>query len=270
MLIDTHCHLDAAEFDADRDAVANAALAGAVELIVVPAVYRPNFAEVIALAEQYSHCAYALGIHPMYILQSHPADITYLAELIEARLSTDKPPVAVGEIGLDYFVEGLDKDRQEYFFVEQLKLAKRFELPVILHVRRSVDEVLKFLRRFKLNGGIAHAFNGSYQQAQAFIDLGFKLGFGGAMTYTRALNIRKLASMLPLEAIVLETDAPDIPPEWLGKDGRNSPQELKKIAQVLADLRGQKLSEIALKTGFNAVQALPKIAQLCTRPQVLL
>ena len=262
-LIDTHCHLDAAEFDADRDAVARSAYNSGVSGIIVPAVERANFDAVCNLAEQHAHCVPALGIHPMYVDNAQPEDLELLADLIEK-----KQPVAVGEIGLDFFVQGFDRERQEYYFSEQLKLARRFDLPVILHVRRAIDDILKHLRRIGVKGGIAHAFNGSLQQADEFIKLGFKLGFGGAMTYSRALKIRQLAATLPLQAIVLETDAPDIAPEWIGSGGRNSPDQLAKIAQVLADLRGLKLVEVAEFTTQNALAAMPKIAQLCTPPHV--
>ena len=267
MFIDTHCHLDASEFDKDRDVVALAALGSGVSVIVVPAVERANFERVSRLAEQHAHCAIALGIHPMYVDNAQPDDLFYLAELI-----AEKQPVAIGEIGLDFFVEGCNRERQEYYFVEQLKLARQFDLPVILHVRRAIDDILKHLRQIKVKGGIAHAFNGSRQQADEFIKLGFKLGFGGAMTYPRALKIRELAATLPLEAIVLETDAPDIPPEWLGLQGRNSrrnsPDQLPKIAQVLADLRGLKLMQVAEITTQNAFNALPKLADLYTPAHV--
>ena len=259
IFIDTHCHLDAAEFDADRDAVARSAYASGVNGIIVPAVERANFAAVCRLAAQYAYCVPALGIHPMYVDNAQPQDLELLAELIE-----QQQPVAVGEIGLDFFVEGFNRERQEYYFGEQLKLAHRFDLPVILHVRRAIDDILKHLRLIGVTGGIAHAFNGSRQQADEFIKLGFKLGFGGAMTYSRALKIRQLAATLPLESMVLETDAPDIAPEWVGSGGRNSPDQLVKIAQVLADLRGLKLAEVAEITTQNALAAMPKIAQLCT------
>jgi TatD DNase family protein len=264
VFIDTHCHLDAGEFAADRDAVALAALQNGVSMIVVPAVERANFSAVCKLADQHAHCAIALGIHPLYVDGAQADDVQFLAALVEKKLSGAKQPVAIGEIGLDFFVEGYIRERQEYYFVEQLKLARQFDLPVILHVRRSVDDVLKHLRKIKVRGGIAHAFNGSRQQADMLIDLGFKLGFGGAMTYPRALKIRELAATLPLESMVLETDAPDIPPEWLGHDGRNSPDQLPKIAQVLADLRGIKRSEVAEITTKNALDILPKLSQLCT------
>ncbi len=268
MLIDSHCHLDAPEFDSDRDAVAQAAKQAGVGAIVVPAVSRENFQQVIQLSARHPHCCYALGIHPMYVDGAQPSDLTQLKNLIQQHIAS-KQLVAVGEIGLDFFVTQENRETQEYFFSEQLKIAQAVGLPVILHVRKAVDDVLKHLRRHNVTGGIAHAFNGSAQQAEAFIELGFKLGFGGAMTYPRALRIRELAKKLPLESIVLETDAPDIPPEWVGSKGRNAPAELIKIAQVLADLRGLKMSQIIEKTGENIYMVLPKMADLYTPLKVL-
>lgn len=270
MLIDTHCHLDAPEFDRDRDQAARSALQSGVGIIVVPGVERSNFELVCQLAEQHAHCAYALGIHPLFVGRAEPQDLQLLDELIRQKLETEKPPVAVGEIGLDFFIEGYDKAQQEYYFTEQLKIARKYDLPVILHVRKSSDDVLKHLRRIKVRGGIAHAFNGSRQQADKFIEMGFKLGFGGAMTYERALRIRELARTLPLDSIVLETDAPDIPPEWLGHKGRNTPDQLARIAEVLADLREENRAEVAETTAKNAFVALPKLGQLYTPPQVQL
>ena len=155
--------------------------------------------------------------------------------------------------------------------LRQLELAREFELPVILHVRRSADTLLKHLRTIKVRGGIAHAFNGSEQQALAFVGLGFRLGFGGAMTFERALQIRRLAQTLPMSAIVLETDAPDSPPRWLyrtaaqraaGETSRNEPGELPRIAATLAELRGLTLAELAAATSANARTALPGLARL--------
>ena len=270
MLIDTHCHLDAAEFNADRDAVAQEAKRVGVGKIVVPAVARENFQTVIDLAHQYSHCFIALGIHPMYVDKAHPSDLTLLKQLVAEQSAHDNPKiVAIGEIGLDFFVTQQNRETQEYFFIEQLKMAQTFELPVILHVRRAIDDVLKQLRRYQVVGGIAHAFNGSQQQAETFSQLGFKLGFGGAMTYSRALKIRELAKNLPIDSIVLETDAPDIAPEWMGAKGRNSPTELIKIAQILADIRGVEVAQIIENTGKNAMQILPKLAGLYTPLKVL-
>lgn len=259
MLVDSHCHLDAAEFDVDRTAVISAAIAAGVEMMVVPAVHRETFAPVLRLPQLHPQCACALGIHPMYVERSTPDDLEALKSLLD-----DPRVVAVGEIGLDFFVEGYDRALQEFYFVEQLKLAKAFDLPVILHVRRSIDIILKYLRIYKVRGGIAHAFNGSEQQAQEFIKLGFKLGFGGAMTYPRATKLRQLAAQLPLEAMVLETDAPDMAPEWLGHGRRNSPEQLPLIARVLAELRCIEIAQMIDTTGRNVLQVLPKLAHLCT------
>lgn len=253
MLIDSHCHLDAAEFDADRDAVQAAALVAGVGRIVVPGVAVDGFERLKTSVARYPGCFAAYGIHPLYVMQAADADL----EVLRRWLQTEKP-VAVGEIGLDFYVPGIDPARQELFFVEQLKLARTFDLPVILHVRRAVDQVLKQLRRIRVSGGIAHAFNGSRQQADEFIKLGFKLGFGGAMTYAGSTRIRALAATLPLDSIVLETDAPDMAPAWLN-GGRNSPAELPRIAAVLAELRGLPVPEIAERTSANALAALPNI-----------
>ena len=253
MLIDTHCHLDAAEFDADREAVHAAARAAGVETIVVPAVEVSAFARTRETVLRYPGCVAAYGIHPLYVMQAADDDLAALRQWLLA-----ERPVAVGEIGLDLYVADIDPARQEYFFVEQLRLARDFDLPVLLHVRRAVDVVLKQLRRFKVRSGIAHAFNGSRQQADEFIKLGFALGFGGAMTYDGSTRIRELARHLPLEAIVLETDAPDIPPAWLN-GGRNTPAELPRIAAVLAELRELPVAELVQRTAANARAVLPGI-----------
>lgn len=257
MLIDTHCHLDAAEYDADRDAVAARAQEAGVGRVVVPAVAAFNFQATMD-CRRYAGVAIALGMHPMYVHVHREEHLALLDEAIRK-----ERPVAVGEIGLDRFQSRIDRpgvhdediERQEFFFVEQLKLAAKYELPVLLHIRRANDQILKQLRRIKVPGGIAHAFNGSMQQAQEYLKLGFKLGFGGAMTYTRATSLRKLAMELPLESIVLETDGPDIPPEWIAKQ-RNEPAELPRIAQVLADLRGIGVEEVAKRTTENAEAVL--------------
>ena len=269
-LIDTHCHMDAPELAHDVDAMRALARTRGVAQLVIPAVDVHNFAAVQALARRHRD-AYALGIHPMCTPGAGAADLDTLAHWLERSLS-DPHLVAVGEIGLDYFVEGLDAAHQEHLFDAQLELAQRFGLPVLLHVRRSVDRVLKGVRAVPGLVGIAHAFNGSLQQAEAFIGRGFKLGFGGAMTHERALQLRRLARDLPLESIVLETDSPDIPPHWLYKtaaeraagsaQGRNTPAELPRIAQVLADLRGLPVAELARQTTANALQVLPRLQGL--------
>lgn len=253
MLIDTHCHLDAAEFDADRDAVYAAAIGAGVERLVVPAVAVDGFFKTKTVVEYFPGCGAAYGIHPLYVMQAAETDLAMLRDWL-----VWEKPLAVGEIGLDHFVTDIDPARQEYFFVEQLKLAREFDLPVLLHVRRAVDQVLKQLRQFRVRGGIAHAFNGSRQQAEEFIKLGFVLGFGGAMTFSGSTRIRDLAATLPIASMVLETDAPDIPPAWLN-GGRNAPVELSHIAKVLADLRGMSVDEVIAATASNARRILPGI-----------
>ena len=271
--IDTHCHLDefadhggAALADAER---ARAAQAG-VAHCVLPAVELANLQAVRDLAHRHGD-SYALGIHPLFTPVAGDEDLPALARALE-QYQDDPRLVAVGETGLDLFVPHLDLGRQQHFYRAQLQLARRFDLPVILHVRRSADQLLKALRELPVRGGIAHAFNGSLQQAQAFIDLGFKLGFGGAVTFDRALQLRRLATELPLDALVVETDAPDIPPHWLyvtaaeraaGRPpARNTPAQLPRIGAVVAQLRGLSSTELAHATRANACAALPRLAEL--------
>jgi TatD DNase family protein len=273
MWIDTHCHLDAPEFAPDVDAVRARAAAAGVVHCVLPAVAPANFDTVRTLAHRHGD-AYALGIHPLCTASASDEDLAALDGAL-AMHRDDPRLVAVGEIGLDYFVPGLDGPRQERFYQEQLALARRYGLPVLLHVRRSADQLLKHLRRAGVTG-IAHAFNGSAQQAGEFVRLGFKLGFGGTVTYERALQVRRLARELPLSAIVLETDAPDIPPHWLYRtaqeraggaaQGRNEPGELPRIAGVLAGLRGIAPAELADAACRNACAALPRLGGLLPKP----
>jgi len=268
MWIDTHCHLDAPEFADSLDAIIQRAADKNVKAILLPAVKAADCLHVKELAHQYSQqipgLVYTLGIHPLYTNQAQECDIQILEKHIVDSLS-DPRFVGVGEIGLDYFVEDLDPHRQEFFFNAQLDLAQKYQLPVILHVRRSQDTILKALRRRNIPSGIAHAFNGSFQQAEQFIELGFKLGFGGAATYERALQIRRLLKELPLDSIVTETDAPDIPPAWLREEGIpfNEPAFLPRIAKELAEVRG--VSDVAFSTNAwrNAMQALPRWSALC-------
>lgn len=275
--IDTHCHLDAAEFAADLDVVRARAAAGQVAHCVLPAVTVGNFDAVRVLAHRFSD-SYALGIHPLCVPGAQDGDLLALDAELVRRLS-DPRLVALGEIGLDYFVPALAqsplRERQECFYREQLKLARRHGLPVLLHVRRSADKLLRHLRELLPQGGwkgIAHAFNGSEQQAMEFIKLGFKLGFGGAVTFGPARQLRRLAAELPLDVLVLETDAPDIPPHWLyttaaqraagQAQGRNEPGELPRIAGVVAQLRGMPVEALAAATTANALAALPRLRAL--------
>jgi TatD DNase family protein len=275
MWTDTHCHLDAPEFDPARAAAQrDEARALGVAHCVIPAVERNNWATVRALAHRLGD-AYALGIHPLYVPQAQDEDLDALEAALTAHRD-DPRLVAVGEIGLDFFVPALNepamRERQMHFYRAQLRLARKHGLPVILHVRRSADALLKGLRELPTGGGIAHAFNGSAQQAQAFIDQGFALGFGGALTFEPARQLRRLATELPLDALVLETDAPDIPPQWLYAtaseravgvpQGVNHPRELPRIGAVLAGLRGLGAEALAHATSANARRVLPRLAAL--------
>lgn len=285
--IDSHCHLDAPEFLADRSEVLKRAQEAGVQWCVMPAVQAKDFAALQDMAKSFVQ-PYALGIHPLFVPQAQAEDLLHLEDCIQKALIvsdagniTDPRLVAVGEIGLDFFVPNLCepemRKKQLFFYHAQLKLAEKYKLPVILHVRKSADQLLSGLRRFQIRGGIAHAFNGSLQQAKAFIDLGFVLGFGGTLTFDRALQIRRLATQLSLSNIVLETDAPDIPPHWLYRtqserqlgaiqisQNRNEPCQLPKIAEVLAQLRNESLSEIAQATVQNTLRVLPQLQSLQT------
>jgi len=264
MWIDTHCHLDAHEFGAESLDVARRAGAAGVSMIVIPAVERGNFKVVAQLAADAPNVSYALGIHPICVPQAEESDLALLRSEVEKALA-DPKFVAIGEIGLDFFIpmlcEPAMREKQDHFFREQLRIARDFGLPVLMHVRRSQDQVLKHVRQIRPPGGIAHAFNGSFQQAQIYIDLGFKLGFGGAMTFTRALQIRRLATQLPLGAIVLETDAPDISPAWI-HPSRNSPEQLPAIGAALAEMRGLTEHQIKVASHASALVALPRLAPL--------
>lgn len=274
---DTHCHLDAPEFDGVAADIHARATAAGVGQAVLQSVGVFDFGAVRELAHRFEW-SYALGIHPLFVPRAEEDDLVALdAELTLRR--GDPRLVAVGEIGLDYFVPALQtepmRERQEHFYRTQLKLAKKHGLPVILHVRRSADKLLRHLRELQPEGGwhgIGHAFNGSTQQAEEFIKLGFKLGFGGALTFDTAQQIRRLATGLPLESLVLETDAPDIPPQWLYRtaaeraagqpQGRNEPAELPRIGAVLAGLRGITPEALRDATTANALAALPRLKAL--------
>lgn len=267
--VDTHCHLDAPEFAHEVEDLVSRARDAGVRRLVLPAVRVDDAPRVRELAHAFDS-VYALGIHPLCVGEAADSDLDRLAQLL-SQWKDDPRLVAVGEIGLDHFVPDLDRERQFRFYEAQLRMASAVELPVVLHVRRSADALLKGLRRTPVRGGIAHAFNGSHQQACAFVQQGFALGFGGTLTFDRSLQIRRLATQLPAHALVLETDAPDIPPQWLYRPAavrqqhppaRNEPAELPRIAQVLADLRGWSLSETARVTTANARRVLPRLALL--------
>lgn len=261
MLIDSHCHLDFSDFDADRDLIVNECAALSIHHFIIPGTTAARFESLISLARQTATFSFALGLHPYFMDEHEPAHLDQL----EALLVTQNV-CAVGEIGLDFYLPETNKAAQVDLFLAQLSLACQYQLPVILHVRKAHDEMTKLLRDYRFSGGgIVHAFTGSVQQAERYIELGFCLGLGGSITYPRANKVRKMAAALPDTCIVLETDSPDMP--LSGYQGqRNTPAQLVKVAQQLAQLRGQSVDDIARLTtanvertlGINAIKKLPK------------
>ena len=249
-IFDTHCHLDLDIFDADRSQILNHCHDMGINHILVPAINRQGWGKLLDCCTQSEGLYPALGLHPVFINEHQDEDLTLLEEYV-----ADNNVLAIGEIGLDYFVEDLDKNRQLEIFESQLAIAHNANLPVVLHVRKAHDQVLASLKKHKLCGGFAHAFNGSLQQAQQYIDLGFKLGFGGTLTFERSNKIRALAKDLPLEAVVLETDAPDMVVA-AHKGERNSPEYIIDCLDVLAELRGLSKEDIARQTTANAQEVL--------------
>lgn len=250
-LIDTHCHIDLDAFSSDRQSVIERAINVGVKSFIVPAVTADRWQPLITFAGQYPFVHFALGLHP-YFIDSHSAkDLEELEQLLD-----QEPVVAVGEIGLDYFDKALDKDKQRFYFEAQVNLADKYELPIIVHARKSHDDIAQILKKKDFSrGGIMHAFNGSIQQAELFIDMGFKLGFGGMLTYERSTRLRELARALPDHAIVLETDAPDM--TVASHQGqRNSPEYLPEVLTSLAEIRNQPIDRLAKLTTENAQRVL--------------
>jgi TatD DNase family protein len=252
-IIDTHCHLDVEEFDPDRPAVVANCRSQQIIGIVVPGIHRDGWQRTLDCCRQFRGLYPALGLHPVYLAQHRDE---HLAEL-ETRIATEHP-VAIGEIGLDYFLTDFDRARQQEIFDAQLAIARAVGLPVLLHVRKAHDQVIASLKRARVSGGIAHAFNGSLPQAHQYIALGFKLGFGGMLTYERSRRIRALARDLPLTSIVLETDAPDLTVAN-HRGERNSPEYLPDCLAALAEVRDEDPAIVAAQTTMNAREVLGKL-----------
>lgn len=252
-LIDTHTHLDFPDFDTDRAELLARCRDLGVERLVVLGVHQANWQRLWDLAQAEDSLYAAFGLHPVY-LDEHRSE--HLGELHDwlARCAVHPKLCAVGEIGLDYFLEQLDRELQQLLFETQLKLAIEFELPALLHVRRAHAATIATLKRLKpARGGIIHAFAGSYEEAREYLKLGFKLGLGGAPTWPQALRLRKVVAQLPLEAIVLETDAPDMAPA-MHPNQRNSPEHLPDICTALAELRGISADELASASSRNSAE----------------
>lgn len=256
MLIDTHCHLDFPVFDGVREQLVARARQAGVGGIVVPGVSAQHWPRLLRLCAAPSEGVPlypALGLHPCFMAAHQQADLEQLQQLVHRHRDR---LVAIGEIGLDFQIEDADRQAQIELLGAQLRIARAAQLPVLLHVRKAHDQVLKLLRQLRLpRGGIVHAFSGSEQQARQYAQLGFKLGFGGAISYARATRLRRLAGELPLAWLVLETDAPDMPlSAWRGEP--NCPQRVAEVAQIIADLRRQPLARVAQTTTDTALRLL--------------
>jgi len=257
--IDTHCHLDQLALSKNIERVIKHSIESDIEGIVVPSVSPENINDVIKISQRFDMCLLALGFHPFYAEQVREEDFKRLSLLL-----IEHDAIAVGEIGLDKFSDNSQLSIQEKVYKNQLDIADDLELPIIVHARGMIDQITKHIRERKIKGGIIHAFNGSFQQAEQLIKLGFKLGFGGVITYERAKHVRSLAKNLPIESIVLETDAPDMNPSWLENMLPNEPAQLKKISQVFCQLRGLDTVRIASILRCNTIEALPKLGKLYT------
>jgi TatD DNase family protein len=245
-LLDSHSHIDVAEFDADRGSVLDRARAAGVTGQIVPAIALAGFGKLRDVCREQEGLYPAYGLHPMYLAEHRPEHLDTLREWIER-----ERPVAVGECGLDFFVEGLDAETQRFYFRRQLELAREFDLPVIVHARRALDEVLATLRNVGGLRGVVHSFSGSEEQARQLWKLGFCIGLGGPLTYERARRLRHIAATMPLEFLLLETDSPDQP--LYGHQGqRNEPALLRDVCECVAALRGTPLEETAAATTLNA------------------
>jgi TatD DNase family protein len=252
-LIDTHTHLDFPDFDSDRREVLAHSRTLGVQRMVVLGVYQQNWQRLWDLVQPDADLFAAFGLHPVYLDDHKPADLTELGDWL-TRLHGHRQLCAVGEIGLDYFLEQLDRERQQSLFEAQLKLAVDFQLPALLHVRRSHAAVIATLKRIRLpRGGIIHAFAGSREEAHEYIKLGFKLGLGGAATWPQALRMHKVLAHLPLNAVVLETDAPDMAPAMYPGQ-RNSPEHLPAICTALAERMGTSPLALAEASTRNACE----------------
>ena len=250
-LIDTHTHLDFPDFDADRTEVLARCRALGLDRLVVLGVYQANWQRLWQLAQRESGLYAAFGLHPIYLEQHRPEHLVELRGWLE-RLAGDPKLCALGEFGLDWYVAGLDRERQQALFETQLALACEFELPALLHVRRAHAQTIATLKRYRpKRGGIVHAFAGSAEEAKEYLRLGFKLGLGGAATWPQANRLRKVIAQLPLESLVLGTDAPDMAPS-MHANQRNSPEYLAEICAVLAELRGVGADELAAASTRNA------------------
>lgn len=245
-LTDSHAHIDDGSFDTDRDLMFARAQEAGIRHIVVPAVDRASWPRIAAICASHAQAQPAYGLHPMFLEQHRPEHLDELVTQLQSHRA-----VAVGEIGLDFFLADLDPVRQREYFLQQLRIARDFDLPVIVHARRAMDEVTSTIRRIGGLRGVVHSFSGSVQQAEKLLELGFHLGIGGPVTYERAQRLRHIVATMPIERLLLETDAPD-QPDAMYRGQRNEPMRLLEILRVIALLRGESEAEVATATTSNA------------------
>lgn len=250
-MIDSHCHIDFPDFDQDRDEVISNCIALGVTKVIVPGVSRAQWDRALQICERYSCLRMAIGLHPLFLDQHTPEDLTAL----DTMLSSNNDIVAVGEIGLDHYLADSDRPRQRELFTQQLEIAKHHGLPLLLHVRKAHQEVIQLLHEHNHHGGIVHAFSGSLEQAQQYMEMGFLIGVGGVVTRPNAVKLHRTVSNIPLQSIALETDAPDLPPVW-AKGERNSPEQIPAIAQAIADIRPEPVEAITAETTQNVIKVL--------------
>jgi len=255
VLVDSHCHIDFDCFDSDRAKILSRCREFGISHLIVPSVGRSHWDKTIRICSQYRQLLPALGMHPYNIEQHQLSDIDVLNEAVRKH-----SPIAIGEIGLDFYLASLDKDKQQQIFLAQLEIAQKHQLPVIIHARKAHQQIIECLRRIKTVGGIIHAFNGSLEQAREYIKLNFKLGFGGAFTNPKANKLRKLAVELPLTSIVLETDAPDMLPHFVSASP-NSPEYLPQIFEGLVELRNEDKERLEMQIFSNCADLFPDIKQ---------
>lgn len=249
--IDTHCHFDFPPFSGDEVASISQAAQAGVEKIIIPGTEAARFERVMALAEKHEALYVALGLHPIVIEQHSEASLEQLERCLASR---PEKLIAIGEIGLDLYRDDPQFERQQAVLDAQLILAKRYDLPVILHSRRTHDKLAMHLKRHKLpRTGVVHGFAGSLQQALRFIELGYKIGVGGTITYPRASKTRDVMAQLPLASLLLETDAPDMPLN--GFQGQpNRPERAACVFETLCELRPEPAEEIAARMLSNTIE----------------
>lgn len=253
MVIDSHCHLDNPCFDSDRDLVLSRAYEAGVDAMIIPAINAITWPRLRHITQPNRRLYAAYGLHPMFISDHRPEDLKELSKWL-----SQERPVAVGECGLDFFVKDFEPETQIEYLLAQLKLARDFDLPVILHARRALNEVMKFLRQYPGLRGVVHSFSGSLQQAEQLFEMGFYIGLGGPLTYDRAKRLRKVATQMPIEAILIETDSPD-QPGISHRGSRNEPAFLNEVVTTLAILRDTNADTVVKSTSDNTKKlfALP-------------